>query len=80
MVEGRPFSILRASLQNQLEVLAMHPQVSVSYLDQLAIEKFNKALRKGMWRTIISWFSKRCNHLLSLDQDSLKGNKQGQQD
>ncbi len=56
----------------------MQPQVSITYMDQLAIEKFNKAFRKGMWRTIFSWFSKRCNHLLSLDQDSLKGNKQGQ--
>jgi uncharacterized ParB-like nuclease family protein len=56
----------------------MHPQISTTYMDQLAIEKFNKALRKGMWRTIVSWFSKGCNHLLSLDQGSLKGNKQGQ--
>jgi len=56
----------------------MHSQVSATYMDQLAIGEFKKARRKGIWRTIVSWFTKQCNKLLSLNRDMLKGNMEGQ--
>ena len=56
----------------------MYAQVSTMNMDQHVIEEFHKARRKGFWRTLISWFTKKCNNLLSLDQNSLKGSKQGQ--
>ncbi|MBK8903238.1 MAG: hypothetical protein IPM53_18780 [Anaerolineaceae bacterium] len=56
----------------------MQSQVPNPYIDQLAVEKFKKAKRQGMWRTMMSWLRKQCNNLLSLDRDSLKGSIQGQ--
>jgi len=56
----------------------MHPQVSTKYMDQLAIDEFKKARRKGIWRTVVSWITKQCNNLFSLDQAVMKGNMQGQ--
>lgn len=56
----------------------MYPQISTKYMDQLASDEFKKARRKGIWRTIISWFTKQCNNLFSLDRDILKGNIESQ--
>lgn len=56
----------------------MYPQISTKNMDQQASDAFRKAMRKGIGRTIISWFTKQCNNLFTLDQDSLKGSKQGQ--
>lgn len=56
----------------------MNSQASIMTMDQHVADEFHKARRKGIWRTVISWFTKQCNKLLSLDQDSLKGSKEGQ--
>jgi uncharacterized ParB-like nuclease family protein len=60
------------------EILPMQPQLVMPITDKLATEAFNQAVRKGMWRAIISRFTRQCNHLLPLDRDSLKRVMRGQ--
>lgn len=35
---------------------------------QLALRDFEHAMYKAFWRDLLSWLTRKCNHLLSLDQ------------
>ena len=81
MVAGRPFSILRASYQNQFGgTYHAERNYPLHAHHQIAINEFNKAKRKGLLRNIVSKITKQCNRLFSMDHNSLAGNKQGQHD
>jgi hypothetical protein len=56
----------------------MQPQILITAVDNFATKAFNRAVRKGVWRTIMSWVTKQCNHLLPLDRAALKRVMQGQ--
>ena len=56
----------------------MQKQLLFTNLDSFANQEFSRAVRKGAWRSIVSWFTKQCNNLLPFDRDSLKDVMRGQ--
>lgn len=56
----------------------MQKQLLLNDLDTFANREFNRAIRIGVWRQVLSWFTKRCNELLPFDRDGLTQVMRGQ--